>query len=95
MNLHCLLQEQGHNVVLPDADNTFHAIKVTTVHYSFAFFSLVYILQFTSEFYFKIRVAEMCLCSFRHLAKAMEDGVMTLTALNRARLLLVTVIIKL
>jgi hypothetical protein len=28
------LQEQGLSVILPDADSTFHAIKVTAVHYA-------------------------------------------------------------
>lgn len=64
MNLHCLLQEQGHNVVLPDADNTFHAIKVTAVHYSFAFFLLFTFCNLHQNFILKL---ELLRCVFVRL----------------------------
>jgi hypothetical protein len=81
------LQEQGHSVVLSDADSIFHAIKVTTVHYAMQFF-LCILCNLHLVLPFEL-VADLYLY-LRHLAKVMVDGVMTPTVLNLAHSLPVT-----
>jgi hypothetical protein len=81
------LQEQGHNIVLSDAESTFHAIKVTTIQYGDAFFPY---LTFAMCNIFPLKSAsDIFYFPCRHLAKVTEDGVMTQTVLNLAHLLLV------
>jgi hypothetical protein len=82
------LQEQGHSVVLSDADSIFHAIKVTTVHYAMQFF-LCILCNLHLVLLFEELVADLYLY-LRHSAKVMADGVMTPTVLNLAHSLPVT-----
>ena len=85
-------QEQGHNIVLSDAESTFHAIKVPSVQLDNAFPHYLSFSRSTTYFLFKLVSSDIYHCSCRHLAKVTGDGVMTQTALNLAHLLLVIVL---